>query len=405
MANSLDCPKLRAVEVVPRADDDGRLVLRDPTGLAEGMVALNSQTLYIVSLMTGRHSRPDIQAHFTRRFGRMLFSDELDAIVRQLDAGLYLDSPRLTAHKRRLRDDYRAAAFRPLRDPSSLAPDGHTLDDYLDSLLTSAAAHTDRVAGFVAPHLDYPRGGPCYVRAYRDLAARTDARRFILLGTNHFGETASVVGTRKDFETPWGVVPHDAAFMDALNAALGADLCTGEFDHVREHSVELQVVMLKRVLRDRQFTIVPILCPDPCGATGTRPRDGHGPDLRKFAEALGALIAADSTPTCIIAGADLSHVGAYFHDPRPLDPATLAELRASDLAALRHVESGDPEAFRQTVASTDNSTNICSVGCIYALATALAGRATPRLRHYHQAVTHEIQNCVTCAAMDFVVAG
>ncbi|MEE8170135.1 MAG: AmmeMemoRadiSam system protein B, partial [Phycisphaerae bacterium] len=274
-------------------------------------------------------------------------------------------------------------------------------------LLTPAPDVTPRVGrllGLVAPHLDYPRGRPCYADAYGDLAEFTEARRFVVLGTNHFGTTTGVVGTRKDFETPFGSVSCDAAFMGRLERALDADLCVGELDHRREHSVELQVHLLRHALGARPFSIAPYLCPDPCGPTGTAPRDGCGVDLKRFAEVLGELIAADDTPTCIIAAADLSHVGAFFQDETELDADSLSRVEASDRGLLRQLERGAPETFRASVAERGNVTNICSVGCIFALATALGGRARAVVRRYHQSVTAEIGNCVTCAAMDYVAA-
>ncbi len=394
-------PKLRPVERVP-GEDNGQIMLRDPTGIADGILTLSPATLFIAAMMDGVHAPEEIQARFTMRFGQMLFSDELERLIGQLDEAGFLESPAFAARRTKLIETYRKASVRPLRDAASLSGGGQSLDLFIDGMMADSPAGRDRIVGLVAPHLDYPRGAACYGRAYRDLSRRTDARRFVILGTNHFGETAAVVGTRKDFETPWGVVRHDGEFMAELDRRCGVDLCEGEIDHAREHSIELQVVLLRRVLGDREFTIVPFLCPDPCGSSGTRPRRGVGVDLRVFAEQLGELIAADSIPTCVIAGADLSHIGAYFNDSNPLSEASLGAVRRSDLAALKHVEAGEPEAFWKAVAATGNETNICSVGCIYAAAVALSGRGRPVMRHYHQALTAEIANCVTCAAMDFV---
>jgi len=400
---TVENPRLRPLERLPSSDGDGVIMLRDPSGFASGVLSVSQAMLHVLALLDGRHAPIDIQARFMMRFGRMLYSDELAGLLGQLDEAGFLDSPRFAARRVAAIDAYRRSAVRRLRDPDSLSSGDEPLAEHLDRMLALAVPAAGRVAGFVAPHLDYSRGGPSYARAYCDLAARTGARRFVILGTNHFGESAAVVGTRKDFETPWGVVSNDAAFMREMDRRCGVDLCTGEFDHAREHSVELAVVLLRHVLGDRPFTIVPYLCPDPCGPWGTRPHSGSGVDLRRFAQELGSLIASDPDATFLIAAADLSHVGAYFHDANPLDPPSLEALRDSDLAALRHIESGDPEAFRSAVAGTGNATNICSVGCIYAAAIALAGRGRPVLRHYHQSVTAHIGNCVSCAAMDFVL--
>ncbi len=369
-------------------------------------MTLSGAATFIISKLDGRHRRVDIQAEFMRRHGNMLFSDDLDRLLRTLDEGLFLAGPTFDAHLADLTRQYREAPCRPLRDRETLGAPIERLGDYLDKMLADhvGAEHdtAGRLAGLVAPHLDYKRGGPCYAAAYRGLADRTDATRFVVLGSNHFGGSMSVVGTRKDFETPFGVVPHDEEFMRRVERRCDSDLCEMEYDHAREHSIELQAILLKHILGDRAFVITPYLCPDPCGPTGTVPADGRGVDLQVFAEAVRAELESDDTPTCIIAGADLSHVGRFFHDDRGLDADNLHAVETNDRTVLQHVVASDPEALRATVADAGNPTNICGIGCIYALATILNDRARPRLLHYHQAVTREAENCVTCTALEFI---
>ncbi|MEW6365330.1 MAG: AmmeMemoRadiSam system protein B [Acidobacteriota bacterium] len=401
MSDELEFPKLRPLEQVQVGVRRGMVALRDPTEMAEGLLTLAGPTIFVVSLMDGRHSRLDIQAEYMRRFGEMLFSQDLDELINRLDQARFLDGPSLRAHRETLAAQYRKADVRRLRG-ATLAPPDVDLDAYLDEMLGSVEPSTERIAGMIAPHLDYQRGAPCYAPAYRGLAERTDATRFVILGTNHFGNSTAVVGTRKDFETPWGAVAHDAEFMRALDARCDADLCEQELDHAREHSIELQVVLLKKVLGDRPFRIAPYLCPDLCGASETQPRSALRVGLRDFARALGDLLAEDPTPTCIVAGADLSHVGRFFGDRRALSEAYLDEVREFDQNVAAMIGTGEPERFRETIVSRDNWSRICGAGAIYVLATALLGRATPKLRRYHQAVTAEADNCVTCIAMDFV---
>ena len=407
MQSNHDRPQLRHLEASPSSRRPGAVDLTDPSGIAESVLTVSGRTLSILAQMNGRMRRVDIQAEFLRRHGRMLFSDELDRLIEQLDDALFLTGPAFDGHMGRLVEAYRQAKYRPLRDRDAFGAPASELGAYLDGILQSQGCESSsmikgHLTGLVAPHLDYPRGQVCYARAYRDLGTRTEARRFIILGTNHFGRSSAVVGTRQDFETPWGIVPHDRAFMDALSAQCGVDLHEFEYDHAREHSVELQVIWLRHQLPDREFTIAPYLCPDICGPTGTAPRDGCGLDLARFTDLLRNLLDEDDTPTCIIAGADLSHVGKYFQDDRELSEANLREVESLDRVALRHLESNDPDAFRECVASRSNSTNICSVGCLFALGKILQGRAEPRLLRYHQAVTRPMENCVSCVAMEYV---
>jgi AmmeMemoRadiSam system protein B len=222
----------------------------------------------------------------------------------------------------------------------------------------------------------------------------------VILGTNHFGRATAPVATRKDFQTPLGLTRTDGEFLSRLDQRCGADLCAHEFDHQREHSVELQVLVLQHLLGADNFEIVPVLCHDPCGPPGTAPYDGHGVDLRVFAEALGGLIREDDTPTVVIAGADLSHVGRRFGDDRELDADFLREIERRDHEALEQVANNSAGPFVETLRNRANNTRVCSAGCIYALMTALP-QARGELLRYHQAVDPEGGTGVTCTAMAF----
>ena len=69
-----------------------------------------------------------------------------------------------------------------------------------------------------------------------------------------------------------------------------------------------------------------------------------------------------------------------------------------DRRTLSRLECDGPDSFLSYLVEGDNHTRVCSAGCIFALATALAG-STVTVLHYHQAVDQSSQNCVTCAAV------
>jgi len=437
MPSGNDRPKLRPVEVLPAQQDrEVNLLVHDPSGLADGSLVVSPATMLILALMNGEHSLDDIRQVFARQFGHAPARDELEGLIQQLDAAHYLESPAFARYLQSRVEAYRAAPARVSAEGAAGSPDPGKLASMIGQMLASgevalAGAPGRRLAGLIAPHLDFARGTPCYADAYGLLetaarpaaaasirpdraippnAAQKDkkthsgrikpARRFVILGTNHFGRARSVVATRKDFQTALGTAITDRPFLNTLEGRLGAGLCEHEFDHQNEHSVELQVLILQYLLPGDGFRIVPVLCPDAGQPAGAAPDGGDGVHLRVFAETLGELIRADHTLTVVIAAADHSHVGRRFGDERVLDKAFLTENERNDRQILEAIAAGQRDSFVETVTRRHNHTRVCSTGCIYALMTALPG-ARPELLRYHQAVDHPTGTCVTCSAVAF----
>lgn len=392
-------PRLRALESFPVPAEPGEettIGLRDPSGLSEAVLTLSPAALFLMALMDGTRDYAAIRAEFHATHGHDVPRDTFHNVIDQLEQAMFLEGPHFEAHFGRLQSAYRAAKVRdmPYAEALGIDPQGRVFADMLAG--DPVATVTAPAIGVIAPHLDYPRGAPCYARAYGALRNRPAPGRVVILGTNHFGRSTSVVATAQHFETPLGVTQTDVKFLNRLEARCG-DLRRFEFDHRREHSIELQVGWLQYLFGAESFEMLAVLCPDPCGPTRTAPYDGEGVDLRDFAAALRDLVSEDAADTLLVAGADLSHIGANFGDERELDDDFLSEVRVRNQAALRTLEVGDPEAFLEAHAVDGNPTRVCSVGCIYVLATALhPARCT--LLGYHQAVDQPTQTGVTCAA-------
>lgn len=395
-------PAARPLDVYPidQADGERMFALQDQTQLATQGVALSLPGYFVVAQLDGERTVGELRAAFVRQFGQSISVEQIEALIAQLDEHYLLHTPRF---EQRLAEARAAYAAAEAHDNRARWPAGEIVRAEIDLALAEGATDGDTPAdvalrGVIAPHLDYPRGAPCYGAAYRALRAAGRAERYVILGTNHAGWSTSAVATDKDFVTPLGRVATDREFLDAWEAELGVGLREHAFDHAHEHSVELQVHVLQALWGDG-FEIVPVLCPDPSGPCGTKPMDGIGPDLGDFADALGKLIARNEKRTLVIAGADLSHVGQRFGEQEPTDSAFLEQVRGSDtrlLALLERAEAREA-AFVDAVREQENETRICSVGCIYTMMRALPSARCEVLK-YHQAIDFEQETHVTCAA-------
>jgi len=224
----------------------------------------------------------------------------------------------------------------------------------------------------VAPHIDFPRGARGWAQAYAALSS--DADVFVVLGTAHATPPRLFALTRRDYATPLGVVPTDRAAVDAIAREVGEDeVLSDEAAHDGEHSVELQLVVLRHVLR-RPFTALPILC---SSLSHLREPALH---TARFLSALER--ALRGRKACFVASADLAHVGPAYGDARPPTPAEAARLEARDRETLAHLAAGDAEGFHRDAVRDDGRRRLCGLAPIYAAIRA-SGRGA-RLLHYER---------------------
>jgi AmmeMemoRadiSam system protein B len=407
--NLTDCPKLRPVEAFPvEANGQKGIAIRDPAGFTDSVLILPPPLLDIVSLLDGEHTLLDIQETFMRRHGEILFRERLQEICRTLDEQGFLDSPAFTRRREAIEAGFRASPTRPAVHAGSAYA---AVPDALSAQLAGFFSHPDGpgaspsaqqgvpVEGIIAPHIDFHRGGPTYAWAYGELAGRSDADLFVILGTSHAGMPDPFVLTLKAYDTPLGPAPVDRDFAEALCRRYGEDLLASELAHRAEHSIEFQAVFLRYLFAGRrEFSIVPILASflHENLLTGKEPE--RDPRVPRFFDALRDTIAAARRRVCLIAGADLAHVGPRFGDPEPLRAPELARVEREDRAMLETVVAVDPRGFYESAARNGDCRRICGLSPIYTLLRCLSSDRGRLLRY---AQWPDPQGTVTFASLAF----
>ena len=205
---------------------------------------------------------------------------------------------------------------RPAAVAGSFYPDSpnvliRTVDDFL-----AAAPEGDdaRPAALIVPHAGYQYSGPVAATGYARLRQAV-FRKVVLLGPSHFvAVSAPTLPTADVLRTPLGDVPVDPAGL--------ADLAVRrEHPHAREHSLEVQLPFLQRVLAPG-WTAVPLLL----GRVVS-------PDL--VADCLDAVAADD---VLVVVSSDLSH----YHDA---STAQRLDRRTADAILARNITGiGDRDA-------------------------------------------------------------
>lgn len=143
----------------------------------------------------------------------------------------------------------------------SFYPDRRSdLEDVVDGHL-GAANPPDSDVGprmLIVPHAGYVYSGPVAATAYR-LLQSVQPVRLVVLGPSHFVGFRGLAAPDVDFfETPLGRVSIDAPLRKRAAAHDGVAIDYGP--HRREHSLEVQLPFVQRVLDD--FTVLPLLTGD-----------------------------------------------------------------------------------------------------------------------------------------------
>ena len=190
----------------------------------------------------------------------------------------------------------------------------HDLDD--DGIPRGGKAQEIAVTGLIAPHAGLVYSGPVAAFAYREVVGQT-VDVAVLVGPSHFVRFDGVsVYPRGAFATPWGPAPIDE---DTAHRILeGSSVVEYPPAHDQEHSLEMQLPFLRRVLPETP--IVPLVM-------GAQTRE----TVMSLAETLAETLSGRQA--LLVASTDLSH---YF------DAARAATL---DARVVEHVNRFDAEGL------------------------------------------------------------
>lgn len=201
-----------------------------------------------------------------------------------------------------------AGSFYP-RDPARLECD-------VDALLAAARDESPLPSrgspkALIVPHAGYVYSGAVAARAYRLLEPVADRiRRVVLLGPAHrVAVRGLALPGAEIFATPLGEIPVDAGFVARLGGF--PQVRTHAGCHLAEHSLEVQLPFLQRVLGD--FSLLPLVVGDA--------------SVAEVAEVLRALWGGPET--LIVVSSDLSHYLPYAVATR-VDRATVERVLAGD---------------------------------------------------------------------------
>lgn len=398
---ALDRPRLRPHLAAEPTDTARRaFAVHDLLRLSRSVLHVPALELRLLQHLNGDHTLADLQRIATQFVGgHTVPIERIAQLVHHLDECLFLDTPR-----------FRAVADAPVRPPSCIGAyegDAEALREQVRDLFARGSGlpgperHDGSLRAVLAPHIDYARGGLTYTHAFKELAERSAARLFVVVGTSHYSRHRFTI-TRKHFQTPIGVVPTDEAFIGRVVEQYGEGLFDDEWmAHFPEHSIELEVVFLQYLFAGkRDLRIVPLLTGPyfDCVRGGLSP--GSRDEVARMVRALRHAEEQAGEEVCYVISGDLAHIGPKFDDPAPVTAEQLRHCREQDQALMRAAERADAAAYFDVIAKEQDARRICGLPPTW-LVMQTAAPSRGRLLDYAQFVHPRGYESVSFASVVF----
>ncbi|MBN2086538.1 MAG: AmmeMemoRadiSam system protein B [Anaerolineales bacterium] len=200
------------------------------------------------------------------------------------------------------------------------------LADQLDGFLLAARPPkpSGELIGVIVPHAGHRYSGAVAAQAFRLMRGLTPEIVAVVSPMHTPAPDRLVTSGHDAYQTPLGIIPVDADAVRALHAALEtrSGLRLFPLRNDREHSLEIELPFLQRVLGE--FRLLPVMILDPQEST---------------AHALGSALAETlaGRRVLLVASSDLSH---FYPDPaaRKLDAEMMRRIAAFDPSAVIRAE-------------------------------------------------------------------
>jgi AmmeMemoRadiSam system protein B len=216
----------------------------------------------------------------------------------------------------------------------------------------------------------------------------------VILGTGHEPLANCFALSRKNFETPLGLVAADNDFIEELTSRCSLDLLADEFAHRREHTIEFQTLFLSLLLPD--VRIVPILCSFAVEELEQRSRD-----ILTMVYSRRETLDSYPHPVCLVSSVDLAHIGPRYGDPFQPHAGTVREHEEADRQLLETMAAADADTFANTLVRERNRRRICGLPPLYTMLKTLESTVEGELLRYDYTEVDGEGSFVTFGSMAF----
>jgi len=221
--------------------------------------------------------------------------------------------------------------------------DGRTLNKQLTEWLDEVGPVPNTAKGIIVPHAGYRYSGPSAAFGYKTLNPDAIKRIFVLGPSHHSYFTRCGLSRLTEYETPLYNLKVDQQITEDLHK-------TGEFDYLdrdveeAEHSLEMHLPYIAKVMGKREFTIVPIM-------VGSVSKE----DEQKYGRLLVPYLLQEGN--AFVISSDFCHWGKRFSftpynsEHRPI----YKSIEEMDKEGMQLIAAGDPVNFVAYLKRTKNT--------------------------------------------------
>lgn len=222
--------------------------------------------------------------------------------------------------------------------------DANLLDQQLGGWLAECGIQgTSRARAIIAPHAGFRYSGRCAAYAFAQIDPKVVKRVFLLGPSHHHFTRKCALSPAKTYESPLGNVPVDQEVYAELRATGQFEEMTSSVDEA-EHSLEMHLPYLMKVLEGCTFSLVPIMV----GALLPEAEARYGSLLAKY---------MDDPTNFFSISSDFCHWGtrfSYTYYEKKHGPI-YKSIEVLDRSGMELIEAGDPEAFTEYLSQYENT--------------------------------------------------
>jgi MEMO1 family protein len=379
------------------------VLLDDPMGYAEAPVIVTPEFFNILVSIDEELDIRDILKIENQEHGETTIEPIL-AQIKALDDMGFILSESFYQKRALVEQEYLASNIRPAVCAGTCYPaDPKEIEIFLNEFFksTNVEDFDSSAHSIIVPHIDFRLGdivSEVYSSGYHSISG-TDSDLFIIFGTSHFINSGQFMLTRKNFETPLGIVETDNNLIDFLYSNCPDSCSIDDLAHKPEHSIELQVILLQHYFKNRNFKILPVVVGSmhQFMAAGTNPAENR--EINTFIKTLQGYISANNIKASYIASVDFAHIGIKFEDT--FDAVEkLDEVKSKDYKLIDSILNIAPEDFYSQIAAVNDKWKICGTAPIYSFLKTNAFTQA-KLNKYNQWYEAETQSAVTFASLSF----